>query len=150
MPIWVCAIRKKGKYVATKKSKGELVVKDTSSGDLTSLNNQQVAAQLHALAEQVQTGAIRGYEFKQTANSVSFTVDSADGKQRIIKKETVLPGLVRRQTDHVAQQPPAERRKVVKELAQEGLSQVEIAKRTLRSQKTISNDIQKLKDDGEL
>jgi len=117
---------------------------------LTSLNNQQVAAQLHALAEQVQTGAIRGYEFKQTANSVSFTVDSADGKQRIIKKETVLPGLVRRQTDHVAQQPPAERRKVVKELAQEGLPQVEIAKRTLRSQKTISNDIQKLKDDGEL
>lgn len=117
---------------------------------LASVNKDRVAAQLRDLAEQVESGVISGYEFKQTADSVSFIVDSADGNQRTIRQQTALPGLIREQTDRIAKQSPEARRQVVKALAQEGLPQVEIAKRTIRSQKTISNDIQRLKKEGEL
>jgi len=120
------------------------------STSLTTINNARVAEQLRDLAEQVQSGAIKSYEFKQTANSVTFSVDSADGNHRIIKHQDARPGLVRNTTEHVQKQSPEERRQVVKELKLEGLSQQEIAKRTMRSQKTISNDIDRLKKDGEL
>lgn len=121
-----------------------------SNTSVVTINNTRVAEQLRDLAEQVQSGAIKSYEFKQTANSVTFTVDSADGNNRVIRHQDARPGLVRNTTEHIQKQTPEERRLVVKELKLEGLSQQEIAKRTIRSQKTISNDINKLKADGEL
>lgn len=120
------------------------------SNDLVMANNARVAAKLRELAEQVQSGEIRGYEFKQTDSTVSLTVDSADGNQRIIRQKTFLPGLTRNNTEQIKKQPAVERRKLVKYLAQEGMTQTEIAKRTMYSQKTISNDINKLKANGEL
>ena len=45
---------------------------------------------------------------------------------------------------------PQSRRADVKKMFLEGLTQTEIAEKTNCSQKTISNDIQKLKDSGEL
>lgn len=120
------------------------------STSLATINNTRVAEQLRDLAEQVQSGAIKSYEFKQTANSVTFAVDSADGNNRVIKHQDVRPGLIRNTTEHIQKQTAEERRQVVKDLKLEGLSQQEIAKRTMRSQKTISNDINKLKADGEL
>lgn len=118
--------------------------------NLATINNARVAEHLRDLAEQVQSGAIRSYEFKQTANSVTFAVDSADGNNRVIKHQDARPGLLRNTTEHIQKQTAGERRLVVKDLKQEGLSQQEIAKRTMRSQKTISNDIAQLKADGEL
>lgn len=105
---------------------------------------------LHTLAKKIESDEIAEYELKKTKNSMSLTIDSQDGKQRLIIKETQYVGFTRQQTELVEQQSPNERRKTVKALAQEGLSQTEIAERTMRSQKTISNDIRKLKEDGEL
>ena len=122
----------------------------STNGAVVAINNERVAEQLRELAEKVQSGTIKSYEFKQTANSVTFSVDSADGSERIIKHQDARPGLVRNTTERIQKQAPEERRQVVKELKLEGLSQQEIAKRTLRSQKTISNDINKLMADGEL
>lgn len=117
---------------------------------LATINSTRVAEQLRDLAEQVQSGAIKSYEFKQTANSITFAVDSADGNNRVIKHQDVRPGLIRNTIEHIQKQTAEERRRVVKDLKLEGLSQQEIAKRTMRAQKTISNDIKKLKADGEL
>lgn len=121
-----------------------------STTSLVTINNTRVADQLRDLAEQVQSGAIKSYEFKQTANSVTFAIDSTDGNNRVIKHQDVRPGLFRNTTEHIQKQTAEERRRVVKELKLEGLSQQGIARRTMRSQKTISNDINKLKADGEL
>ena len=89
-------------------------------------------------------------QFTQDENSVQFTADSADGKQRIIKHQNSIPGLQREQTEYVQKQNPVQRRKVVKQLVSEGMKQTEIAKRTMTSQKTISNDIKVLKEKGRL
>ena len=132
------------------RSSQTLVPLEKKQHPLTVLTNTSVADQLHALANQIQAGTIRQYEFKQTANTVTLTVDSADGNQRLIQKREVLPGLVREQSEYIEKLTPAERRETVKKLVREGLSQNEIARRTLMSQKTISNDIQRLKDDGEI
>ncbi len=127
-----------------------MVTKKTNTSLVTTINSARVSEQLHDLAEQIQSGFIKSYEFKQTANSVTFSVDSADGNSRVIKHQDVRPGLARNTTERIQKKTPEERRQVVKELKLEGLSQQEIAKRTIRSQKTISNDINKLKEDGEL
>lgn len=126
------------------------MVTKKSGNTLVTVNNERVAAQLRGLAEQVQSGAIRGYEFKQTDSSITFTVDSADGNKRMIKHQNVAPGLLRDQTEQIYKQDPAERRQLVKALVEEGMTQVEIAKRTISSQKTISNDIKRLRVNGEL
>lgn len=123
---------------------------DKPNNSLTIINNTRVAEQLLYLAEQVKSGAIKNYEFKQTANSVTFTIDSADGRNRVIEHQHVHPGLMRSTSEYIQKQTAKERRKVVKELNLEGFNQQEIARRTLRSQKTISDDIKKLKADGEL
>lgn len=117
---------------------------------LTTINSTRVAEQLRDLAEQVQSGTIKSFKFEQTANSITFTVDSADGNNRVIKHQDARPGLVRSTIEHVERLTAEERRSVVKDLTLEGFSQQKIAARTLRSQKTISNDITKLKADGEL
>ena len=126
------------------------MVNKKSITSLVTINNTRVADQLRDLAEQVQSGAIKSYEFKQTANSVTFAIDSADGSNRVIKHQDVRPGLLRNTTEHIQKQTAEERRQIVKELKLEGLSQQKIARRTMRSQKTISNDIKQLKVDGEL
>ncbi|WP_152547199.1 HTH domain-containing protein [Delftia sp. RIT313] len=126
-----------------------MATKKTTTAVVT-LNNGRVAEQLRDLAEKVQSGEIGGYQFSQTANSITLTVDSADGNERLIKHRDARPGLVRTTTERIQKQAPAKRRIVVKELAQEGRTQQEIAARTMRSQKTISNDLAKLKKDGEL
>lgn len=118
--------------------------------NIVTVNPTMVADQLRDIATQVQSGTIKSYEIKQTPTSVTISIDSTDGTQRIIKKQDARPGLVRSTTEHIQKQTPQARRQVVKELVQEGLSQQEIAKRTMMSQKTVSNDIGKLKEDGEL
>lgn len=125
-------------------------LEESSSNSLILIEKKQVSNMLHTLAKKIESDEIAEYELKKTKNSMSLTIDSQDGKQRLIIKETQYVGFTRQQTELVEQQSPNERRKTVKALAQEGLSQTEIAERTMRSQKTISNDIRKLKEDGEL
>lgn len=122
----------------------------TPSNSLVTVNKERVVTQLRELAEQVESGAISCYELKQTDSSITFTVDTADGHGRMIKHQSHAPGLLRENTEHIQKQPPHQRRKLVKTLVAENMPQTEIAKRTMTSQKTISNDIKRLKEDGEL
>lgn len=143
-----------GDYVSEKNFEKEPInngsLEESSSNSLILIEKKQVSNMLHTLAKKIESDEIAEYELKKTKNSMSLTIDSQDGKQRLIIKETQYVGFTRQQTELVEQQSPNERRKTVKALAQEGLSQTEIAERTMRSQKTISNDIRKLKEDGEL
>jgi transposase len=47
-------------------------------------------------------------------------------------------------------QKPDARRRTVKKLIQQGYTQTQIAEKTMYSQQTISNDVRRLKEDGEL
>lgn len=120
------------------------------SGTFPSPNGRAIADQLQALADAIRTGAIGHYELSQTANSITLTVDSMDGTQRLIRSRDARPGLIREHETRIERQSADDRRQTVKRLVEEGLTQTEIARYTLRSQKTISNDIQRLKKDGEL
>ena len=108
------------------------------------------AKQIELLAGQVESGAISRFQLTQEDSSITFTADSADGCQRVIKAQTHAPGLYRERTEHIQKQDPSQRRQLVKTLVAEGMTQTEIAKRTIRFQKTICNDIKKLREDGEL
>jgi DNA-directed RNA polymerase specialized sigma24 family protein len=124
--------------------------KKIPSNSLVTINKERVATQLRELAEQVESGAISCYELKQTDSSVTFTVDSANGQERMINHQDHIPGLRREQLEHIQKQSPQQRRELVKTLVAENMPQTEIAKRTMTSQKTISNDIRRLKNDGVL
>ncbi|MGK9419280.1 winged helix-turn-helix domain-containing protein [Pseudomonas cedrina] len=108
-----------------------------------------VAKQLSDLAKIIQQGGV-DYTVQKKGDRMVFTVDSPDGTQRIIREADSMTGLVRESTELATKLPASQRRDVVKQLADEGLTQIEIAKRTMTSQKTVSNDIKVLKGAGEL
>lgn len=105
-----------------------------------------IAAALMECANAVKQGA--SITFQQDGNKTVFTVDSPDGTQRMIREHTLMDGLFRQSTEIAQKQPIEQRREIVRHLAEEGLTQVEIAQRTMTSQKTVSNDIQFLREHG--
>ncbi len=108
-----------------------------------------VAKQLSDLAGMIERGAV-DYSFQKQGNRVTFTVDSPDGTQRMIRESNATTGLVRETTEVATKLPLLQRRNLVKTLVDDGLTQLEISKRTMTSQKTVSNDIAALRDKGRL
>ncbi len=106
-----------------------------------------VAKQLSDLANLIQQGGV-DYTLQKQGDRMVFTIDSPDGTQRMIREADSMTGLVRETTEFATKLPLVQRRKVVRQLADEGLTQVEIAKRTMTSQKTVSNDIEVLRKQG--
>lgn len=110
-----------------------------------------VATTLRALADGIESGSISNYEITQKSDGfISVLADSSDGKQRIIKNQKNINGLQRESSEHIRKLVPNERRELVRELHIEGMTQSEIAKRTMTSQKTISNDIKILREEEEI
>jgi DNA-binding NarL/FixJ family response regulator len=105
---------------------------------------------LRSLADAIESGTVKQYEFKETKDGYTIKADSSDGKQRIIETNSQKNGYQRTSKEHIQKQTPDKRREVVKMLKQEGLSQTKIAEKTLCSQKTISNDLKKLRENGEI
>lgn len=117
---------------------------------LVAATKTSVAKHLRDMADLIESGEVSHYDISQNGSCVTFTADSRDGTQRIIKRQNDMNGLKRESTEHVVKQVPKKRLGVVEKLVKEGMTQTEIAKRTMTSQKTISNDIQKLKKSGHL
>ncbi|WP_157174324.1 hypothetical protein [Thiocystis violascens] len=110
-----------------------------------------IANTLRALATGIEQGTVRNYEINQSSNgSITVKADSSDGKARVIQTQTQMEGYTHTSTQHIEKQKPEARRKTVKKMINQGLTQTEIAEKTLYSQKTISNDVKKLREDGEL
>lgn len=89
---------------------------------------------------------ISDYEIKQKNNKTTIKVDSKDKTERkIITYEEQGANYNSTTITNVKEMSIEERRKLVKKLDSEGMSQSEIASKTMRSQKTISNDLNKIK-----
>jgi len=121
------------------------------SDQLALTTRSSVATQLRTLADLIESGHIRNYQIFQDAQSISFTADAADGRRRAIKQQHAFNGLRRESTEHVEKAASTEeRRELVAALYAEKRPQVEIAKRTMVSQKTISNDLKWLRQQGKI
>lgn len=106
---------------------------------------------LRTLASAIESGDISKYDISQSSDgSITVKADSSDGNQRMIQTQTEMDGYSKLSTEHIQKQTPKARRKTVLKMAEKGLSQTEIAEKTMVSQKTISNDIAKLRSKGKL
>jgi DNA-binding NarL/FixJ family response regulator len=106
---------------------------------------------LRALANGIEQGTVSHYEIHQSSDgSITVKADSSDGMARVIQSQTRLEGYTHTSTQHIEKQKPDARRRTVKELIRQGYTQTKIAEMTMYSQKTISNDVRKLREDGEL
>lgn len=102
---------------------------------------------LKALAKAIENDEISQYKIEQNSNGVTnIIIDSADKSERIINNNLELNGYKCKTQVSVQKQKPEERRKIVKQLHANGMTQAEIATHTMTSQKTISNDIKKIKN----
>lgn len=114
-------------------------------------NKTSAVKTLRTLANAIESGDIRNYNISQSSNgSITVKADSSDGSQRMIQTQTDMDGYSKISTEHIQKQPLKVRRKTVLKMVKEGLSQVKIAEKTMVSQKTISNDIAKLREQGKL
>lgn len=122
-----------------------------SDNPLVVQSKTSVANTLRALATGIEQGTVNRYEIHQSSDgSITVKADSSDGKARVIQTQTQLEGYTHNSTQHIEKQKPDARRRTVKQLIEQGCTQTEIAEKTMYSQKTISNDVKKLKENGEL
>ncbi|NQZ31425.1 MAG: HTH domain-containing protein [Oceanospirillaceae bacterium] len=106
---------------------------------------------LRTLASAIESGDISNYNISQSGDgSITVKADSSDGSQRMIQTRTDMNGYSKLSTEHIQKQTPKARRKTVLQMVEAGLSQTDIAEKTMVSQKTISNDIAKLREKGKL
>ena len=119
--------------------------------DLMVQPKTSVVKTLRTLANAIEQGDISNYAINQSSDGlITVKADSSDGSQRMIQSQKEMNGYSKISTEHIQKQPPKARRKTVLKMAQEGMSQVQIADKTMVSQKTISNDIAKLRKKGRL
>lgn len=124
---------------------------DKPQNELMVQSKTNVANTLRTLASAIEAGTVSRYEINQTSDgSITVKADSSDGAARVIQTQKAIDGYTKTSTEHIQKLPAQQRRATVKSLVQEGLSQTQIAEKTMYSQKTISNDIRKLRNDGEL
>ncbi len=106
---------------------------------------------LNSLSKAIEEGVVSKYQITQDGEGrTTIQIDSSDGENRIINSHHDLEGYNSSSTIKIKKQPINKRREIVKQLRQDGLTQTEIAKRTMVSQKTIANDIQYLKESKSL
>jgi len=124
---------------------------DKNNKGLVTIAQENASNTLRSLAQAIKNGTVSNYEFSQASDgSIRFQADSPDGTQRVIQTQQNANGYQRTSTERIQKQSPEDRRQTVKHLIGEGLTQSQIAQRTLYSQKTISNDVRRLREDGEL
>lgn len=106
---------------------------------------------LRRLAHAIESGQIKKYALSQDSDGLTtVTIDSSNGKQRIIQTQQNQEGYNKVSTECITKQNLEIRRNFILSLVNDGLNQTEIAERTMVSQKTVSNDIKKLKESNKL
>lgn len=102
---------------------------------------------LNMLQKAVKESHISSFEIKNDGETTTVIIDSIDKKERIIDTKYAVNGYSKESNTRIKKVNPSERRKIVEKLVKEGKTQSDISKETMVSQKTISNDIKKLKDE---
>ncbi len=112
-----------------------------------------VANKLRDLADELQTGKIQNVECATYNGVTNISFDSPDGNIRLIEEVSSHGGLSQRVVTRGEKLSTEQRREAVKAMVLDkrtNFTQAMMAKRTMTSQKTISNDIKKLRESGEL
>ncbi|MDI1232594.1 MAG: HTH domain-containing protein [Methylobacter sp.] len=123
-----------------------------STNELITQSKTNVANTLRNLASAIEAGTVSRYEIHQTSDGlITVKADSSDGTKRMIQTQKSIEGYTKTSNEFIQKQPPQIRLETVKKLVlEEKLNQSQIAERTMYSQKTISNDIKKLRNLGEI
>lgn len=122
-----------------------------SQNELMVQTKLSVTNTLRTLADAIEEGAIKEYKIEQNSDgSIVVKADSSDGMNRLIQTQKVTEGYSRSLVEHIQKVPAEQRRQTVKQLIEEGFTQTQIAEKTMCSQKTISNDVKQLRNDGDL
>lgn len=124
---------------------------DKHGNQLMAQSKTTATTTLRTLADAIEAGNVSRYEINQTSEgSITIKADSSDGKSRMVRTQKEADGYTRISTEHIQKLSAEQRRKTVKTLSREGMNQTQIAERTMYSQKTVSNDLRMLRDQGEI
>lgn len=108
----------------------------------------KIPTEVKEIAELIATGNVKNAKMEWNDDgSVKFSADSPDGSARITMLKHEFLGIT--QESKISISKPAskkERLDRVKTLHKQGKTQTEIAHYTMTSQKTVSNDLQELKN----
>jgi len=117
-----------------------------------SLIQSNIPTEVKDIATAIATGQVKNAKMEWSNDgTVIFSADSPDGKSRILMEKVQFASVTEESKTSVAKPRDVEERlQRVEVLRKRGMTQQEIAKFTMTSQKTVSNDIQKLKERGVL
>jgi len=115
-----------------------------------SLVPSKIPMEVKDIAEAIANGQVRNAKMEwRSDGSVIFSADSPDGRSRIIMEKLQFAGVTEESKINVSKPMNIEERlQRVEILRKRGMTQEEIKKITMTSQKTVSNDIKLLKKRG--
>jgi Fic family protein len=119
-------------------------------GNEHSLVASKIPTEVKDIANAIAQGEVKNAKMEwRSDGTVVFSADSPDGKARIIMEKIQFAGVTEESRINVSKPTNVEERlQRVEVLHKRGMTQTEISKITMTSQKTVSNDIQKLKARG--
>ena len=115
-----------------------------------SLVPSNIPTEVKDIAVAIANGQVKNAKMEwRSDGSVAFSADSPDGKSRIIMEKFQFAGVTEESKINVSKPTNREERlQRVEVLYKRGMTQEEIKKITMTSQKTVSNDINELKKRG--
>ena len=115
-----------------------------------SLVPSNIPTEVKDIATAIAQGQVKNAKMEwRSDGTVVFSADSPDGKSRILMEKVQFAGVTEESKISVSKPSDVEERlQRVQVLSKRGMTQQEISKFTMTSQKTVSNDIQKLKERG--
>jgi len=108
----------------------------------------KIPAEVRDIADAISKGEVKNAKMEWSDDgSISFSADLSDGSARIIMNKKEFVGISQESTINITKPTNKnERLERIRILKAEGKTQAEIAKYTMTSQKTVSNDIKELKE----
>ena len=114
-----------------------------------SLVPSNIPTEVKDIANAIAQGQVKNAKMEwRSDGSVIFSADSPDGKSRILVEKVQFAGVTEESKISVSKPNIEERLQRVEVLHKRGMTQQAISKFTMTSQKTVSNDIHKLKERG--
>jgi DNA-binding NarL/FixJ family response regulator len=110
----------------------------------------RIPTEIREIADAISSGKVKNAKMEwKDDGSMMFSADSQDGTARITMQKHEFAGIHREEKIDISKpKDKAERLERVKILRQQGKTQTEISHYTMTSQKTVSNDIRELKEQG--
>lgn len=110
----------------------------------------KIPVEIHEIAQAIAEGQVKNAKMEWSADGrVTFCADSADGASRFILEKQEIGGVTSELKINVPQPNDREERlRRVKVYREKGMTQSDISRFTMTSQKTVSNDIKELKRRG--